>query len=244
MLIVEKYGGTSLGTGERMLAAAERVAGLARMGHEMVVVVSAQGDTTDRLEALARATNPNAPAREMDACLAVGEQLSAARMAMALASLGVEAVSFTGAQAGIHTDGQFGNANILSVHPEAVLAALAEGKVAVVAGFQGVDARGNITTLGRGGSDTTAVALAAALGAEECRIYTDVDGVYDHDPRKYPDATRLDRIGYDAMLALIARGAQVLHDRSVLLAKEKGIVIQVRSAFTDTPGTTVGGGDS
>lgn len=239
MLMVQKYGGTSLETRERMLAAGRRVAALARQGHRMVVVVSAQGNTTDELVALAKNQNKRGSLREMDALLATGEQQSAALMAMTLGSLGVKALSLTGAQAGILTDNVYGNAQILSIDPNPIQQSLGEGNVVVVTGFQGVDALGNITTLGRGGSDTTAVALAAALEADKCQIYTDVDGIYDRDPRQNPDAIRFSRIGYREMLTLIAHGAQVLHHRSVLLAQEKGIEIEVLSAFTDSPGTIV-----
>lgn len=239
MLIVQKYGGSSLAGPERLLAAARRVAELARRRHRVVVVVSAQGDTTDWLAEQAHLVNPEGSTREMDACLAVGEQLSAALMALALESLGIPAVSLTGVQAGIRTDGTYGNARILDIATDRLVKELTLGKVAVVAGFQGADPEGNVTTLGRGGSDTTAVALAAWLGADKCQIFTDVAGVYDKDPRRFPEAIRFDRISYRHMLRLIGEGAQVLHDRSVLLAQEKGIVIEVRSAFTDEPGTLV-----
>ncbi len=240
MLIVQKYGGTSLAGAERIQRAARRVAGLRQQGTQMVVVVSAQGDTTDELIEKAREVNPRGSAREMDACLSSGEQLSAALMAMALGALGCSAVSLTGWQAGIHTDDRHGGGEILRIDPERIRRELAAGKVVVVAGFQGISAQENITTLGRGGSDTTAVALAAALHADRCQIYTDVDGVYDRDPRRYPDATRFGRIGYEEMLSLVSGGAQVLHRRSVELAREKGIPIEVLSSFTDTPGTIVG----
>lgn len=236
MLMVQKYGGSSLADGARVAAAAGQIAELAYQGHRVVAVVSAPGDTTDRLlKLIGDAADP----RELDACLAIGEQLSAARMAMALQKLGVPAVSLTGAQTGIFTDDVYGNAQILSIDTRRLEGELAAGRVPVVAGFQGVDPGGNITTLGRGGSDTTAVALAAWLGADACRICTDVDGVYDRDPRRFPDARRFQRIGYEEMLALIQQGAQVLHDRCVKLAKERGIPIEVRSAFANTPGTIV-----
>ena len=205
----------------------------------MVVVVSAQGDMTDRLIEKAAQLNRRGSAREMDAYLAAGEQMSAGLMTMAIGAFGYAAVSLTGWQAGIHTDGFHGNARITRVEPQRILKELAEGKVVVVAGFQGVDPGGDITTLGRGGSDTTAVALAAALHADRCQIYTDVDGVYDRDPRIYPDATRFGRLGYDKMLSLIENGAQVLHDRSVELARDHAIPIEVLSAFTGNPGTIV-----
>ena len=240
MLIVQKYGGTSLQDAGRVRAAARRVTGLAQQGEQVVVVVSAQGDMTDRLIEKAAQLNRRGSAREMDAYLAAGEQMSAGLMTMAIGAFGYAAVSLTGWQAGIHTDGVHGNARITRVEPQRILKELAEGKVVVVAGFQGVDPGGDITTLGRGGSDTTAVALAAALHADRCQIYTDVDGVYDRDPRIYPDATRFGRLGYDKMLSLIENGAQVLHDRSVELARDHAIPIEVLSAFTGNPGTIVG----
>ena len=240
MLIVQKYGGPSLQDAGRVRAAARRITGLAQQGAQVVFVVSAQGDMTDRLIEKAAQFNRRGSAREMDAYLAAGEQMSAGLMTMAIGAFGYAAVSLTGGQAGIHTDGVHGNARILRVEPERIQKELAEGKVVVVAGFQGVDPEGDITTLGRGGSDTTAVALAAALHADRCQIYTDVDGVFDRDPRIYPDATRFGRIGYDKMLSLIENGAQVLHDRSVVLAREHGIPIEVHSAFTGNPGTIVG----
>lgn len=240
MLIVQKYGGTSLETRERIETAARRMTDLARQGHRVVAVVSARGHTTDRLIGEAAEINPRGSAREMDAYLAAGEQLSAALMAMAIGNLGCSAVSFTGWQAGIQTDGIHGNAKIRSIDTKRIHKELEKGRIVVVAGFQGIDPEGDITTLGRGGSDTTAVALAAWLKADKCQIFTDVDGVYQRDPRKYADALRFGRIGYEAMLELIENGAQVLHDRSVLLAREHGIVLEVLSAFTGAPGTLVG----
>ena len=240
MRIVQKYGGTSLGDTERILAAARRVTGLAQQGAQVVVVVSAQGDTTDELIETAVAVNPRGSAREMDAYMAAGEQLSAGLMAMAIGSLGFPAVSLTGWQAGIVTDGVYGNARILGMEGDRILRELEHGKIVVVAGFQGLGPGGDITTLGRGGSDTTAVALAAFLHADACQIFTDVDGIYDRDPRRHPGATRFGRIGYDRMLRLIENGAQVLHDRSVELAREHGITVEVLSAFTGAPGTLVG----
>ena len=240
MLIVQKYGGTSLADGEKILRAARRAVDAARQGHQVVVVVSAQGHTTDEMIHKALEINRRGSKREMDAYLAAGEQMSAALMAMAIGALGHSAVSLTGTQAGIQTDGVHGNARILNVDTARICRELDAGKIVVVAGFQGVDSEGNITTLGRGGSDTTAVALAAYLGADRCRIYTDVDGVYDRDPRIHPDARKFDRIGYEKMLELIESGAQVLHGRSVELAKEHGIRVEVLSAFADVPGTIVG----
>ena len=206
----------------------------------MVVVVSAQGDTTDDLIQKAAELAPNAGAREMDAYMAAGEQLSAGLMAMALGDMGCDAVSLTGWQAGIRTDDTHGNARILGLSHDRVQRELEAGRIVVVAGFQGLNGRGDVTTLGRGGSDTTAVALAAFLKADVCQIFTDVDGVYDRDPRIHPDATRFGRIGYGQMLRLIENGAQVLHDRSVELAREHGITVEVLSAFTGLPGTLVG----
>ena len=240
MIIVQKYGGTSLGDEEKVMAAARRAVGLARQGARVVMVVSAQGDTTDVMIRKASAVNRRGSAREMDAYLSAGEQMSAALMAMAVGSLGYPAVSMAGWQAGIHTDGIHGNARIREIDCGRVHKELDQGKIVVVAGFQGVDPEGDITTLGRGGSDTTAVALAAYLKADRCQIYTDVDGVYDRDPRIHPDATRFGRISYEKMLALVENGAQVLHDRSVELARDHGIRVEVLSAFADTPGTIVG----
>ncbi len=240
MLIVQKYGGTSIANTARIRAAARRVAGIAQQGAKVVVVVSAQGDTTDALITKAESVNLRGSVREMDACLAVGEQLSAALMAMAIGALGMPAVSLTGWQAGIATDSVYGNARITGLENERIRTELEKGNVVVVTGFQGINPNGDITTLGRGGSDTTAVALAAFLKADLCQIYTDVDGIYDRDPRMYPDATRFFRIGYEKMLRLIEGGAQVLHDRSVEFARDYQIPVEVRSAFTDAPGTILG----
>ena len=240
MLIVQKYGGTSLSDSVRIQAAAKTIADLARQGIQVIVVVSAQGDTTDLMIEKAIQVNSRDSAREMDAYLAAGEQMSAGLMAMAIGALGVPAVSLTGYQAGIETDGIHGNARIQQINPARIRTELETGNVVVVAGFQGIDRSGDITTLGRGGSDTTAVALAAALKADRCQIFTDVDGIYDRDPRKYPDAIRFSQISYEKMLRLIENGAQVLHDRSVEQARDHGLKIQVLSAFTPGPGTIVG----
>lgn len=240
MLLVQKYGGTSLADAGRIQTAAKRAADLSKQGSRVVMVVSAQGQTTDMMIEKAAELNRRGSLREMDAYLAAGEQMSAGLMAMAIGALGCPAVSLTGAQAGIHTDAVHGSARIRSVDPERVLRELGAGKVVVVAGFQGVDDSGDITTLGRGGSDTTAVALAVSLRADRCQIFTDVDGVYDRDPRKYPDALRFGRIGYEKMLRLIENGAQVLHDRSVEFARDHGMKVEVLSAFTGEPGTIVG----
>lgn len=240
MLIVQKYGGTSLENRERIESAARRMADLARQGHRVVAVVSAQGDTTDMLIEKATQVNRRGSQREMDAYLAAGEQMSAGLMTMAIGAFGYPAVSLTGWQAGIHTDSAHGNARILDIDTRRIREELEKGKIVVVAGFQGLDPTGDITTLGRGGSDTTAVALAAWLKAEKCQIFTDVDGVYDRDPRIYPDAIRFGRISYEQMMALIENGAQVLHDRSVELARKNAIAVEVLSAFTGAPGTIVG----
>lgn len=239
MLIVQKYGGTSLADAQRIRRAAQRAADLARQGQQVVMVVSAQGHTTDVLVEKAEAQTAHPPARELDALLSCGEQMSAALMAMTLADMGCKAVSLTGWQAGILTDSNHGDARILGLSSRRLQTLLDEGYVVVVTGFQGVDAHGNITTLGRGGSDTTAVALAAFLKADSCDIYTDVDGVYDKDPRQNADAVRFDRIDYDAMLALARSGAQVLHDRCVELARDHGVKIRVLSSFREGPGTLV-----
>ena len=240
MLYVQKYGGTSVQDAQRIRNAARRAVELAREGNRVVIVVSAQGDTTDELIEKASRINRNRAAREMDAYLAAGEQMSAGLMAMAFGALGCGAVSLTGWQAGIRTDGVHGNARIQRIDTARIQRELDAGKIVVVAGFQGIDPEGDITTLGRGGSDTTAVALAAYLKADKCQIFTDVDGVYDRDPRIFPDAVRLDRVSYENMLALIENGAQVLHDRSVEFARKHHIVVEVLSSFTGTGGTLVG----
>lgn len=240
MRIVQKYGGTSLEDARRLKAAAHRSVELARLGHQVVLVVSAQGSLTDDMIQKASEVNKRRAAREMDAYLAAGEQMSASLMAMAIGALGWPSVSLTGWQAGIHTDGSHGNAAIVQTNPGRIEKELEAGKIVVVAGFQGIDPEGDITTLGRGGSDTTAVALAVALKADNCQIYTDVDGIYDRDPRIFPDARRYDRVSYGQMMALIENGAQVLHDRSVALAREHNVRLEVLSAFTGAPGTMVG----
>ena len=224
----------------RVRAAARRITGLAQQGVQVVVVVSAQGDTTDELIAKAKKLNLRGSAREMDAYLSAGEQLSAGLMAMAIGARGFPSVSLTGWQAGLMTDGNHGSARITGLQGDRIQRELNKGNIVVVAGFQGVDEDGDITTLGRGGSDTTAVALAAFLKADLCQIYTDVDGVYDRDPRRYPDATRFGKVSYEKMLSLIENGAQVLHDRSVEIARDHGIQVEVLSAFTGAPGTIVG----
>lgn len=239
MLVVQKFGGSSLADTSRIRRAAERIATLRQQGHQVVAVVSAQGDTTDHLLDRISDVSASPPAREVDACLAAGEQMSAALMAMALRSMGVAAVSLTGWQAGIYSDDDHGNARVLGLRNDRIRRELEKGNVAVVAGFQAANASGDITTLGRGGSDTTAVALAAFLQADKCMIYTDVDGVYDKDPRLYPEAVRFDTISYGDMLTLARQGAQVLHDRCVELAQRYKVKVQVLSSFRPGPGTLV-----
>ncbi len=238
-LIVQKYGGTSLGSVERIREVAKRVRSCHREGHRLVVVVSAMAGETNRLLDLARKVAAHPSERESDALVASGEQVSAALLALALQDLGVKASSFLGHQVRISTDSAFGRARIRSINKERLLAALDRGTVAVVAGFQGVDNDDNITTLGRGGSDTTGVALAAALSADLCEIYTDVDGVYTSDPRIVPHARKLDRISFDEMLELSSLGAKVLQIRSVEFAKRYNVPVHVRSSFTDNEGTLV-----
>ena len=240
MRLVLKFGGTSLSDPQRIRTAAGRIADLAGKGIQVVAVVSARGHTTDGLlEDVAQLCPAGANPRELDACLATGEQLSAALMAMTVEASGIPAISLTGWQAGLLTDGVFGNAKISGLQSDRIQRELSAGKVVIMAGFQGISPEGEITTLGRGGSDTTAVALAALLKAQLCRIYTDVDGVYDKDPRKHPDAVKIPRIGYDRMLALAREGAQVLHDRCVEWGKEYGVPIQVLSSFRPGQGTYV-----
>ena len=244
MLIVQKYGGTSLADTGKIHTAARRAVDLCRQGHRVVLVVSAQGHTTDELIEKAAAINRRGGQREMDALLCAGEQISAALTAMAIGALGHPAVSLTGWQAGIETDGAHGSARIRTVSGGRIAAELERGRIVVVAGFQGIDEEGDMTTLGRGGSDTTAVALAGWLKADKCQIFTDVDGVYDRDPRVFADATRFGRISYEKMLTLIENGAQVLHDRSVETARSHGIAVEVLSAATGAPGTMVGDSES
>lgn len=238
-LIVQKYGGTSVADPDRMRAVAEHVAFTRRHGNDVVVVVSAMGKTTDNLISLANQVSRTQPGRELDMLLTTGERISMALLCMALADQGVEAVSFTGSQVGIITDTVHTKAKILEVKGDRVRAALAQGKVCVVAGFQGVSTANEITTLGRGGSDTTAVALAAALGADSCEIYTDVTGVFSADPRLVPQARKLAHLTFDEMLEMAASGSKVLALRSVEFARNHSVPIQVRSSFTWEPGTWV-----
>ena len=238
-LIVQKYGGTSVGTVERIQAVALRIERARAAGDQLVVVVSAMSGETDRLLGLARALQNPPPARELDVILSTGEQVTIALLAIALQARGIPAVSYTGAQVKILTDEAYNKARIVSIDSANVSADLAAGKVVVIAGFQGVDAKGNITTLGRGGSDTTAVAMAAALKADECQIYTDVDGVYTTDPRIVPEARRLDRVTYEEMLEMASLGAKVLQIRSVEFASKYHVSLRVLSSFSDGPGTLI-----
>jgi len=238
-LLVQKFGGTSVADSDKILAAARRAIQAHTRGDQVLVVVSARGHTTDELVALAREITENPPAREMDMLLSTGEQVSVALMAMAIESLGVPAISFTGAQIGLVTDSFYTKARIRNISTERMVQALGEGKIVIVAGFQGVDEHYNITTLGRGGSDTTAVALAAVLGADGCEIYTDVDGVYTTDPRVVPEARKIDVISFDEMLELASLGAGVMHSRSIEFAKKYGVPIHVRSSFADAAGTWI-----
>lgn len=239
MLIVQKYGGTSVANPERIKNVARRVAEYRKRGDQVVVVVSAMSGVTDGLIKLAKDIMPLPSEREMDMLLATGEQQTIALTAMALHAIEVPASSLTGAQAGIVTDGVHTKAKIQNITPKQVHALLNTGKVVIVAGFQGQTPEGNITTLGRGGSDLTAIALAAALKADLCQIYTDVDGVYTADPRIVPGAHKLDEISYDEMLELASLGAKVMQSRSVEFAKKFGVVFEVRSSLNDNPGTIV-----
>ncbi|MFZ3391764.1 aspartate kinase [Rhodococcus sp. DT1] len=241
-LVVQKYGGSSVATAERIRRVAERIVETKKAGNDVVVVVSAMGDTTDELLDLAHQVCPVPPAREMDMLLTSGERISNSLVAMAIHSLGAEARSFTGSQAGVITTGSHGNAKIIDVTPGRVRTALDEGSIVLVAGFQGVsqDSK-DITTLGRGGSDTTAVALAAALEADVCEIYTDVDGVFTADPRIVKDAQRLEKVSFEEMLELAASGAKVLMLRCVEYARRYNVPVHVRSSYTTKPGTIVSG---
>ncbi len=238
MLIVQKYGGSSVADAERVFNVARRIMKTKAEGNQVVVVLSAQGKTTDGLIAKAKEINPRASRREMDMLLATGEQQSVALMAMAINALGGRAVSLNAVQVGIETTNTYSNARIRTIHTERI-DELERSNVVLVTGFQGVNQLGDLTTLGRGGSDTSAVALAAALNADICEIYTDVEGVYTADPRVVPDAQKLDEISYDEMLELASLGAKVLHCRSVELAKKYNVKLVVRSSMTDAEGTEV-----
>ena len=241
-LIVQKYGGSSLESAERIRRVAERIVATKKQGNDVVVVCSAMGDTTDELLDLAAQVNPVPPAREMDMLLTAGERISNALVAMAIESFGAEAQSFTGSQAGVLTTERHGNARIVDVTPGRVREALDNGKICLVAGFQGVnkDTR-DVTTLGRGGSDTTAVALAAALKADVCEIYSDVDGVYTADPRIVPNAQKLEKLSFEEMLELAAVGSKILVLRSVEYARAFDVPLRVRSSYSNDPGTLVAG---
>lgn len=241
-LVVQKYGGTSVAGPERLKAVARRVAGAKAAGDQVVVVVSAMGDTTDELIDLARQISPHPPAREMDMLMATGEIVSSTLLSMALNDLGCPAISLTGGQAGIWTDASHRRARILVVEAHRILKEMEAGRVVVVAGFQGITREMEVTTLGRGGSDTTAVALAVGLRAGRCEIYTDVEGVFTADPRLVPEARHLQEIAYEEMLELATYGAKVMHPRAVELGWLYGIPILVASSFTQVPGTLIHGG--
>ncbi len=239
-IVVQKYGGSSVADAVGIKRVAQRIVATKKAGHDVVVVVSAMGDTTDELIDLANDVSPLPPGRELDMLLTAGERISMALLAMAIGQLGQEARSFTGSQAGVITDAEHGRAKIIDVTPGRLQAALADGAVAIVAGFQGVSqTTKDITTLGRGGSDTTAVALAAALGADVCEIYSDVDGIFTADPRIVPTARQIPRISYEETLEMTANGAKILHLRCVEYARRNDIPIHVRSSFSDRPGTWV-----
>ena len=241
-LVVQKYGGSSVADAQSIKRVAQRIVATKKAGHDVVVAVSAMGDTTDELIDLARQVSPLPPPRELDMLLTSGERISMALLAMAIANLGMESRSFTGSQAGVITTAVHGKAKIIDVTPGRIKTAIDEGHIPIVAGFQGVsqDTK-DITTLGRGGTDTTAVALAAALGADVCEIYTDVDGVFTADPRIVPSARRIPRITYDEMLEMAACGAKILHLRCVEYARQYGVPIHVRSSFSQKEGTWVVG---
>jgi aspartate kinase len=238
-IIVQKYGGTSVADAERVRVVAERILRAREAGHDVVVVVSAMGETTDELLALANRITSTPEPRELDMLLTAGERIAMSVLAIALNARGCRAASYTGSQAGIITDTQHGRAKIVEIRPARIRESLEAGNVVIVAGFQGLSTTYDITTLGRGGSDTTAVALAAALSAEACEIYTDVSGVFTADPRIVPDARRIDRISYEGMLELAASGARVLQLRSVEYARRNNVQLHVRSSFTDEEGTWV-----
>lgn len=243
-LIVQKYGGTSVADATRVRDVAERVLYTQQKGNQMVIVVSAPAGKTDELLALARGVAKHPNPREVDMLLATGEQISIALLAMAIADLGGKAISLTAAQVGIKTDGTHQKAKITEILLKRIKEELEKGQVVIVAGFQGIDEKHDYTTLGRGGSDTSAVALAAALNADMCEIYTDVDGVYTADPRLVPNAKKHDEISYDEMLEMASLGAKVLHLRAVELAKKYNVPLHVRSSFNENPGTVVKGGEN
>jgi len=239
LLIVQKYGGSSVADNAKLFNVAERIAKTVKEGNSVVVVVSAQGKTTDYLINLSKDINNEASKRELDMLMATGEQKAAALLTMALEKLGINAISMNAYQAGIHSTNTFGNAKIQGINPQRILDELVRRRVVVVAGFQGIDECGNIVTLGRGGSDTTAVALASVLKADRCDIYSDVDGVYTADPRIVKDAAKLDQISFDEMLELASMGAKVLNNRAVELAKKNNTTIMSASSFNDNKGTYI-----
>ena len=243
-IVVQKYGGSSVGDAEKIKNVAKRIAAAKDKGNEVVAVVSAMGDTTDELVELAYQVTDQPSEREFDVLLSTGEIVSSTLLAMALRAMGYEAVSLSGAQAGIRTDAAYSRARIVGVSPERIVKELDKGRIVIVAGFQGVTEEMDTTTLGRGGSDTTAVALAVSLGAEACQIYTDVEGVYTADPRVVPEAKKLDEIGYEEMLELASYGAKVMHPRAVELGELFNMPIMVASSFTDSPGTLIHGGEA
>ncbi|MBR52805.1 aspartate kinase [Candidatus Poribacteria bacterium] len=238
-IIVKKFGGTSVGDTTKIKNVAKRIVGTIEKGNQVVVAVSAMGGTTDKLVALAHEVSPSPLERELDMLLSTGEQVSIALLAMAVSELGYEAISLTGNQVGILTDGFYSNARIVSINNQRIFDELKMGKVVILAGFQGVTIDGEITTLGRGASDTTAVAIAASLNADRCEIYTDVDGIYTADPRIVKSARKLDRITHDEMLEMAGLGAKVLHSRSVELAKKFQVPLMVRSSFHEGDGTII-----
>ena len=238
-LIVQKFGGTSVADAEKIHRAARRAVRAKMNGEQVVMVVSAMGRTTDELLTLAREVSPAPPRRELDVLLTTGEQISIALMAMAIHTAGREAISLTAGQLGLVTDSAHTRARIQRIHQARLNRELAAGKIVIVAGFQGIDATGEITTLGRGASDTTAAALAAVLSARVCEIYTDVDGVYTADPRIVPTARKIDRISYDEMLEMAGSGARVIHSRAIEFAKKFNVPVHIRSALTDAPGTRI-----
>ena len=238
-LIVQKFGGSSVADTEKIRNICNIIAKAYDEGNQVVAVLSAQGDTTDDLIEKAKNINPCAPAREMDMLLSTGEQISVALAAMCMHNMGYPVISLTGWQAGIRTTSEHSCAKIFDVEQNVIRRELNQSRIVLVAGFQGVDTSGNITTLGRGGSDTTAVSLAAWLKADVCQIYTDVNGVYTADPRMDSNATKLDDMSYDELLKLIRKGAQVMHEQSVITAKEFGVEFEVRSSFTGVSGTIV-----
>ncbi|MFA5090393.1 MAG: aspartate kinase [Candidatus Omnitrophota bacterium] len=238
-LIVQKYGGSSVANPERIKNVASRVAGYKKKGHRLVVVVSALGDTTDELISMAHQINAEPSEREMDMLLSTGEQISVSLLAMAIHKLGYEAISFTGAQVGIITDSSHTCARIIKINAQRIKDSLKNGMVVIVAGFQGINLNQDITTLGRGGSDLTAVALAKELGADECEIYTDVEGIYTADPRIEPKARKIPAVTYDEMLEMASLGAQVMQARSIEVAKKFNVPIHVRSSFSVKPGTMI-----